>query len=131
MNVAVIRLPTAPIMNAEMPATDSSRTPLRLYVGWVLMGIYAVWHIELFLRPVRAIRQSAIDDDYLSSLFFSIPFAALIPLISLTVFANYKNAKTRTWSMLLLATFVFVSYIGLTCWDVDYSGFPFKPFPYR
>jgi hypothetical protein len=118
-------------MNAEMPATDSSRTPLRLYVGWVLMGIYAVWHIELFLRPVRAIRQSAIDDDYLSSLFFSIPFAALIPLISLTVFANYKNAKTRTWSMLLLATFVFVSYIGLTCWDVDYSEFPFKPFPNR
>jgi quinol-cytochrome oxidoreductase complex cytochrome b subunit len=118
-------------MNAEMPATDSSRTPLRLYVGWVLMGIYPVWHIELFLRPVRAIRQSAIDDDYLSSLFFSIPFAALIPLISLTVFANYKNAKTRTWSMLLLATFVFVSYIGLTCWDVDYSEFPFKPFPNR
>ena len=118
-------------MNAVNTKSDSHPTPMRLYVGWILLAVYAIWHFAILSRPVRAVRQSAIDDEYLRSLFFSIPFAALIPLISITVFAKNKNTKTRTWSMVLLASFAIVSYLGLTGWDVNYSKFPFKPFQNR
>lgn len=113
--------------NAKPPLPDLPLVPMRLYVGWGLMVLYAFWHFEMISSPVRALRQSAIDKKYLYVLFFSIPFAALIPLISLTVFANCNNKKTRIWSLLLLVSFLFVSYYGLTGWDVDYSEFPFKP----